>query len=101
MGAPGRHSRLCRRFGAEHGTGRRGLFMSAAKPRMPMTKEPDTRAPEYKEANGRTAETTERAVVPTARARAGVTGHNARYVLGFGLAGIVVAFLAIYLIYFG
>jgi hypothetical protein len=65
-----------------------------------MATEPDTRAPEYKEANGRMTETTDRAVVPTARARAGVTGHNVRYVLGFGLAGVVIAFLAIYLVYF-
>jgi hypothetical protein len=33
-------------------------------------------------------------------ARGGVTGHNVRYVLGFGLAGIVLAFLALGL-YFG
>lgn len=39
-------------------------------------------------------------VVPTTRARQGVTGHNVRYVLGFGLFGIVVAFGVIYLIYF-
>ena len=29
------------------------------------------------------------------QARGGVTGHNVRYVLGFGLAGIVTAFAAI------
>lgn len=33
-------------------------------------------------------------------ARGGVTGHNVRYVLGFGLTGIFVAFAAI-AIYFG
>jgi hypothetical protein len=29
------------------------------------------------------------------KARAGVTGHNVRYVLGFGLAGVVVAFAVV------
>jgi hypothetical protein len=40
-------------------------------------------------------------VVAIARARQGVTGHNVRYVLGFGIAAIVVAFIIVYLIYFG
>jgi hypothetical protein len=35
----------------------------------------------------------------TNKARAGVTGHNVRYVLGFGLAGVVVAFAALLFIY--
>ena len=39
-------------------------------------------------------------VVPTRRARQGVTGHNVRYVLGFGLAAIIFVFAAIYLFYF-
>jgi hypothetical protein len=29
-----------------------------------------------------------------------VTGHNVRYVLGFGLAGVVVAFVVVYIVYF-
>jgi hypothetical protein len=62
---------------------------------------PDTQAPEYKETTTPTSQKSERAIVPTVRARQGVTGHNVRYVLGFGLAGIVVAFLVVYLIYFG
>ena len=33
-------------------------------------------------------------------ARQGVTGHNVRYVLLFGLAAVIVAFAAIYLFYF-
>jgi hypothetical protein len=32
------------------------------------------------------------------RARQGVTGHNVRYVLAFGIAGAIVAFLVIYLL---
>jgi hypothetical protein len=37
--------------------------------------------------------------LPSDEARAGVTGHNVRYVLGFGLAGVVVAFAALLFIY--
>ena len=33
-------------------------------------------------------------------ARAGVTGHNVRYVLGFSLAGVVLAFVVLG-VYFG
>jgi hypothetical protein len=64
----------------------------------------DERAPEYKEADRRAAQQTSVAsqpVVPTPRARQAVTGHNVRYVLGFGIAGIVIAFLIVYLTYFG
>ncbi|HEY1544566.1 MAG TPA: hypothetical protein VGG01_19375 [Xanthobacteraceae bacterium] len=32
------------------------------------------------------------------RARQGVTGHNVRFVLGFGVAAIVVAFFIAYLV---
>jgi hypothetical protein len=34
-------------------------------------------------------------------AREGVTGHNVRYVLGFGLAGVVVAFAIAYAVMVG
>jgi hypothetical protein len=40
-------------------------------------------------------------VVKKDRARQGATGHNVRYVLGFGLAAIVVVFAVIYFAYFG
>jgi hypothetical protein len=33
-------------------------------------------------------------------AREGVTGHNVRYVLLFGLAGVIVAFIIVYAYYF-
>jgi hypothetical protein len=33
-------------------------------------------------------------------ARAGVTGHNVRYVLAWGTAGVAIAFVIIYFIYF-
>jgi hypothetical protein len=39
-------------------------------------------------------------VKSTDDARAGVTGHGVRYVLGFGLAGAVLAFVA-FGVYFG
>jgi hypothetical protein len=42
----------------------------------------------------------ERTVLPTQRARQGVTGHNVRYVLSFGIAAVVVVFAAIWLVYF-
>ena len=34
------------------------------------------------------------------RARQGVTGHKVRYVLGFGLAGAIIALTVLYLFYF-
>ena len=39
-------------------------------------------------------------VTSGARARQGVTGHNVRYVLGFGLAGAIIALTVLYLFYF-
>jgi acid phosphatase family membrane protein YuiD len=39
--------------------------------------------------------------VSTTQARAGVTGHNVRYVLVGGIVGVVVAFAVIYVIFFG
>ncbi len=38
---------------------------------------------------------------PTPNARQGVSGHNVRYVLGFGIAAVVVLFVIAYLAYFG
>ena len=35
--------------------------------------------------------------VNTTRARQGVTGHNVRYVLTFGIIGVVIAFALAYL----
>jgi hypothetical protein len=37
-------------------------------------------------------------VVNTTRARQGVTGHNVRYVLTFGIAGVVILFALAYLV---
>jgi hypothetical protein len=33
------------------------------------------------------------------RARGGVTGHNVRYVLAFGLVGVIIAFIALGIYY--
>ena len=41
-----------------------------------------------------------RTVVPTEQARQGVTGHNVRYVLGIGMAAVIVAFAVLYALYF-
>ena len=38
-------------------------------------------------------------VMSEVRARQGVTGHNGRYVLGFGLAGAIIALTLLYLFY--
>ena len=42
-----------------------------------------------------------RVVEDTTRARQGVTGHNVGYVLVFGLAGAIIAFAIIYVMFFG
>jgi hypothetical protein len=57
---------------------------------------PEQIAPEYKEADRRTGSHQEN----TERARAGVTGHNVRYVLSFGLLAVIIAFAIVYLNYF-
>jgi hypothetical protein len=35
------------------------------------------------------------------KARQGITGHNVRYVLFFGIAGVVLGFVLVYLAVFG
>ena len=45
-------------------------------------------------------ENEQRIVVSTQQARQGVTGHNVRYVLGIGVATVIVAFVVLYAIYF-
>jgi hypothetical protein len=42
-----------------------------------------------------------RTIVSKTEARQGVTGHNVRYVLGFGLAAVIIAFVVLYVVYFG
>jgi hypothetical protein len=39
-------------------------------------------------------------VLPAQDARQATTGHNARYVLGFGVAAVVIVFMLIWLVYF-
>jgi hypothetical protein len=42
----------------------------------------------------------ERIVETVVQARQGVTGHNVRYVLAFGICGVIAAFVIIYLLFF-
>jgi hypothetical protein len=59
------------------------------------------RAPEYPRAAGAKTSTDNHAATETPNeARQGVTGHNVRYVLLFGLAAVVLAFAAIYVVAF-
>jgi hypothetical protein len=68
-----------------------------------MSSETDSEAAE-KEAEERrewsTRQTVHSPVLPAQKARQGVMGHNARYVLGIGTAAIIIIFLAIWLVYF-
>jgi hypothetical protein len=57
---------------------------------------PDQRAPEYKDSDRGNGPDQ----ISTVRTRAGVTGHNVRYVLAFGLVGVIVGFAIVYLAYF-
>jgi len=61
---------------------------------------PNSQAPEYKEGLDRGVNRQDQPAVPATRARAGVTGHNVRYVLLAGIAAVIVAFVIIYLIFF-
>jgi hypothetical protein len=42
----------------------------------------------------------QRTIVTSQQARQGLTGHNVRYVLGIGVAAVIVAFAVLYAIYF-
>jgi len=42
----------------------------------------------------------EQVIETTTEARAGVTGHNVRYVLAFGTGGVILAFLIVYALFF-
>jgi hypothetical protein len=42
---------------------------------------------------------TQHVPLSTNKARGGVTGHHVRYVLGFGLAGIIAAFIIMGVLY--
>jgi hypothetical protein len=58
----------------------------------------DPRAPEYKESENPRGGG--RQPLPAVKARAGVTGHQVRYVLAFSLIAVVAAFLIVYLVSF-
>ncbi len=63
-----------------------------------MSPTPETNVPDRAEWSER--ETVHSPVLPAQEARQAAVGHNVRYVLGFGLAALVLVFLVIYLIYF-
>ena len=63
-----------------------------------MNPSPETDAPDRAEWSEE--KTVHNPVLPAQEARQGATGQNVRYVLGFGMAAIVLAFLVIYLVYF-
>jgi hypothetical protein len=55
---------------------------------------------QQRELDGRTDAPPDRPVKTATEARQGVTGHNVRYVLGFGVLAIIVAFAVVYGYYF-
>ena len=58
------------------------------------------RAPEYPPGAGKKASTDAHPVTETAtEARQGVTGHNVNVVLALSLAAVIVAFAAIYVVF--
>jgi hypothetical protein len=57
----------------------------------------DPQAPEYKDGIDQRSDAPQ--PLPAAQARAGVTGHNVRYVLAFSLIAAVVVFVIVYLVY--
>jgi hypothetical protein len=60
------------------------------------------RAPEYPPGAGEKVSTANHAATETrTEARAGVTGHNARYVLLIGTGAVVIAFAVIYALFWG
>ena len=61
----------------------------------------DPQAPESTRAKStdQSADEHTRQPVPAVRTRAGITGHNVRYVLAFSLIAVVAAFLIVYLVY--
>jgi hypothetical protein len=63
-----------------------------------MSSRPEDQAPEYRSSG---PQTENRTVTTGTRARQGVTGHNVRYVLGFGLAGAIAVLAVIYFVYIG
>lgn len=67
------------------------------KPQESLMRDPPPR-PQKDEWSER--ETVHSPVLSAQDAREGAVGQNVRYVLGFGLVGIVIAFVAIYLAYF-
>jgi hypothetical protein len=65
---------------------------------MNMSSQRETEPVERREWSER--QTVHSPVLPAQDARQGATGHNVRYVLGIGVAAIVIVFFVIWLVYF-
>jgi hypothetical protein len=52
-------------------------------------------------ANTNSSDEGRKTVLPTDEARQAVTGHGVRYVLTFGLAGVIIAFVIVLLLFIG
>lgn len=63
-----------------------------------MSAERETQTPQDHEWSER--QTVHSPVLPAQSARQAATGQNVRYVLGFGIAAVVIAFFIIWLVYF-
>ena len=68
-----------------------------SEPRDPLLRDPPPRPQQDEWSERETVHTT---VVSAQDARNAAVGHNARYVLGFGLAAIIIVFIAVYVAYF-
>lgn len=66
-------------------------------PRQSLLKDPPPR-PQKDEWSEH--ETVHSPVMSAQDAREGAVGHNVRYVLAFGVAAIVIAFVVVYVVYF-
>jgi hypothetical protein len=74
------------------------LKQSSHEAELLMSADPRPQSPQDREWSRE--ETVHSPVLPKDEARQGVTGHNVRYVLGIGLAAVILVFLIIYLVYF-
>jgi len=54
----------------------------------------------YRDHQGSNEDAEQPIMMSETRARQGITGHNVRYVLAFGLAGALIALIVVYLFYF-
>jgi hypothetical protein len=75
------------------------VFCATIDDHTPLTLNSSHEANMQTSTNGRTGEP--RITETATEARQGVTGHNVRRVLLFGTAGVIVAFVILWLLFFG